>query len=1293
MDSLDDLLGRAPGVVYLREQVRQVLARMSQGGRLPSILLEGETGTGKNLLAAIIHRAGPHRDGRFIEINAAAIPETLLEAELFGYERGAFTDARQAKPGLVQSAQRGTLMFDEIALLPAALQGKLLSVLEERTVRRLGSTRSEPVDVAIMAATNADLAAEVRAGRFRQDLYHRLAVLTVRLPALRERPDDIVLLAEHFMARACREYALAPKTLAPEARAALRAHAWPGNVRELANVMERVALLVESPVVEADVLALAEPDAPGSGDDSLPAQVETLEREMLLSALNRTRWNVVRAAAALGITRGTMRYRLEKHGLAPPARPRARPPAPAMSPAPPPAAAAGRRWEPRLLVWLDVTRAGADDFGRDFDTIVEKVEGFAGRIEEAGGARVVAVFGLDPAEDAARRAALAALAIRKALTLRTELVGRPPVGVVLHAEECPVRHVSGRAEIDADARRRAADALAALRERAGTDAILASPVARALLARRFELDGARVLGPLRELFGGPQGPFIGREAELELLRARWAETRAGRGHVVALIGEPGIGKSRLLFELRRALADEPLLYLEGRAESHGAGIPYLPVMDVLRGLFAIDERDDAEAIAVRVGDAAGADAPALLALLGAPGAGPEWQALEPAQRRARTLDALRRVLLRASEAQPVLLAIEDLHWIDTETQAFLDRLALGAPSARVLIVVTHRPEYRHAVGSASYTQVHLDPLPEDGAQALARSLLGDDPAVAPLARLLVERTEGNPFFLEETVRTLVETGRLLGERGAYHRGAEVGGLDVPPTVRAVLAARIDRLAPEPRHVLQAAAVIGREVPLALLLAVADVPEARVREHLAALEAAELLRETRLAPEVELAFRHALTHEVAYGSRAAGERRALHARVVDALERAHAERPGEAVERLAHHALAAELWDKALDYGRQAGAHAAWRSAHREAVQHFEHALGALERLPATDAARVQRLDLYLQLRWSLVPLGDYHRLAENGRAATALAEQLGDTLRLAEVSQSMTNTLRLIGDCEGALAAGLTALDIGIELGQHALEMRATYQIGLVHRQLGNYARAIEALQAVVDGLQGDLLHERFGEPSVLSAHARAWLALTLAEVGRAGKGLRLAEEGVRIAEDTRNTFTLTTTAHALGSVLAGAGDLARGLPWLERAATLAREHFALLLPHTASAFGAALVRAERVSEALPWLTLAVETAAARGLTGGAALHLIRLGRGLLAAGRTKEARDHAEHALEAARARGERGHEAAALSLLADSALRTEAAPSAPVLYAEARDLARALGMLPLVADCERALTARAAL
>src|SRR5262245_6028563 len=230
--------GESDRIRAIRAQVAQLLTRQTGGRRLPPILILGETGTGKGLLARTVHQAGPRRDGPFVDINCAAIPDTLLEAELFGYERGAFTDARQAKPGLFQTAHGGTIFLDEIGLLPVALQGKLLGVLEDRAVRRLGSTRAETVNVVLIAATGVDLQQAVRDGGFRADLYHRLAVISLELPPLRARGADILALAEYFLARACVDYALSPRALTPDARDLLVAYSWPGNVRELANAME-----------------------------------------------------------------------------------------------------------------------------------------------------------------------------------------------------------------------------------------------------------------------------------------------------------------------------------------------------------------------------------------------------------------------------------------------------------------------------------------------------------------------------------------------------------------------------------------------------------------------------------------------------------------------------------------------------------------------------------------------------------------------------------------------------------------------------------------------------------------------------------------------------------------------------------------------------------------------------------------------------------------------------------------------------------------------------------------------
>src|SRR5213594_375743 len=400
MASLDELIGDSPGLVAVRTQVEQLLRRHSETRRLPPILILGETGTGKGLLARAVHEAGPRKAGPFVAVNCAAIPETLLEAELFGFERGAFTDAHHAKAGLFQTAHRGTLFLDEIGLLPENLQAKLLTVLEDRAVRRLGSTRTEAVDVWVITATSEDLKAGARRRGFREELYHRLAVVTLRLPPLRERGKDILTLAEHFLAHTCTEYGLAPKTLAEDARAALVAYRWPGNVREVANVMERAALLIDAPFLTADKLELATPRkqrASPQRRDATPAAalegmsleetVERLERVRILEALHKTRWNISRAASLLGVTRHILRYRLRKYGLRSPVETTE----PAISAEPesltvePTTASrpATVQWDRRHVAMLRADVVTAVPYaGSVLETLVEKVRIFGGQVEE-----------------------------------------------------------------------------------------------------------------------------------------------------------------------------------------------------------------------------------------------------------------------------------------------------------------------------------------------------------------------------------------------------------------------------------------------------------------------------------------------------------------------------------------------------------------------------------------------------------------------------------------------------------------------------------------------------------------------------------------------------------------------------------------------------------------------------------------------------------------------------------------------------------------------------------------------
>jgi DNA-binding NtrC family response regulator len=337
------LLGDSAPMRELRAAVSRIVEaeRMLSGGDPPAVLITGETGTGKELVARALHLEGPRASGPFVEINCASIPAQLLEAELFGFERGAFTDAKERKLGLVEAADGGTLFLDEIGECDLGLQAKLLKLLEDRRFRRLGSVREQQVSLRVVAATNRDLEAMARDGRFRSDLFFRLRILHVRTPPLRSRGDDVAALARHFLRVQCARYGRPALELAPEALEALRAHPWPGNVRELRNVIEQSVIMARGERIEARDLVLtrwtAEGDTPGSAGSgtvtgtaspapgggppapaAAPAAAPTLaeaERRMLLEALNANRWNVSKAARQLGVSRDTLRYRMQKFGL------------------------------------------------------------------------------------------------------------------------------------------------------------------------------------------------------------------------------------------------------------------------------------------------------------------------------------------------------------------------------------------------------------------------------------------------------------------------------------------------------------------------------------------------------------------------------------------------------------------------------------------------------------------------------------------------------------------------------------------------------------------------------------------------------------------------------------------------------------------------------------------------------------------------------------------------------------------------------------------------------------------
>jgi tetratricopeptide (TPR) repeat protein len=1217
---------------------------------MPAVLIQGATGTGKGLIARAMHGASGRAQGPFVDVNCAAIPETLLESEMFGVERGAFTDARQGKPGLFHLAHEGTIFLDEIGLLPEGLQAKLLKAIEERSVRRLGGTRSEPVDAWVIAATNEDLVAATRAGRFRADLYHRLAVVTFVLPPLSERGDDIRMLAEHFLARACSDYGIAPKTLTPAARAALRAYAWPGNIRELANLMERVALLAEDPQVTPEVLALpvaagtVRAPAPPDPPRTLEAAVEDVEREHLLAALTETQWNVTRAAAQLGISRNTLRYRIEKHGLRPgmtssPPRRASAPPAPepmAPRPTPAPATPVGGRERRRLtLLRASVTTEPAS-FGRVpsfgvLDLLADKVLAFGGRMAELNPSGALAVFGLEPVEDAPARAAHAAMAILKGVE-RARVTDRASVGVRLgiHVDQFMVQE--GQVPVlDRDARLHAWAFLESLVARAEAGDIAVSDAAAPFLERRFDVVPVepaaggpdrvyRLAG--RERIGfelaGRMATFVGRQSDLDLLRSRFEAAARGSGQVVGIGGEAGIGKSRLLFEFRRGLARRDVPYVHGHCLSYGRSTPYLPIVDLVQAMCGIAALDSPEVVGAKVRaalqgaemDAAEA-APYLLYLLGIkPGTEPIAR-LSPQAIKERFGETVRQLAVRMSRRQSLVVALEDLHWVDEASDELLASMVDAIPGTGILLVCTYRPGFRPRWIEKSYaTQMALMPLLPEDSRAVLRSLSGPDELPERLVEAILSKAEGNPFFLEELARV------------ARDQRADAAGPVVPDTVEEVLRARINALAEAPKRLLQAASVVGREVPIALLEAVA-AESAGIEPALQELVRLELLHRESAGRDKTYVFKHALTHEVAYGSLDVGRRQLLHERAGRALETRYAGRLEEVYGRLAHHYGQTTREDKAVDYLVRSADRAARSHAHAEAAAAFHQAIVRVVRSADSPARDELVTDLIIREAHSLHFIGRFKDAVDLLCAHTERVSRLGHPARRALFHFWLGRSYSVLGDFERSAPNITWAIEFARDSGDAATLGKAYFMQAYINYWGGQPREGAEHGQRAADLLKGT------DEPWWLGMGY--WvLALNRTLLGEFETALAAArllrDVGDAIADPRLQTYGGWIT----GWIHATRGDWEAGIEACRRSLEGSRDP--VNTAYASGQLGHAHLEKGEPMEAIPLLVRAIEQFGAFRVPQTRARLMTLLSEARLVLGETAEAERLAAEALQIAR-------------------------------------------------------------
>jgi class 3 adenylate cyclase/tetratricopeptide (TPR) repeat protein len=855
---------------------------------------------------------------------------------------------------------------------------------------------------------------------------------------------------------------------------------------------------------------------------------------------------------------------------------------------------------------------------RFFDVLLAEVHRFEGTVNQFTGDGIMALFGAPLAlEDAPRRAVMAAVAMQHAVeNLRQELLTttgldfRMRVGI--HTGLVVVGKIGNDLRMDYTAVGDTTNLAARLQALAPAGSILISEATQRLVAGFFDTRDCGELAikgrsaPVRAfevladraerrridvLADVGLTPLAGRQRELSALREAFTAASTGQGQVVFLVGDAGIGKSRLLFEFRRELEAQPHLWFEGRCASYGKATAFLPIIDGLRRYFRIDDRDDESAAIHKVDEGIAAlsgdllwTLPFVRQLLALPMGDEAAQALDSASRRAQTFGALKAITLQASKLRPLVLVIEDLHWIDPASEEFLAFLEDATPTSCVLAIFSHRPGYRHPFGDRSYhVRVTLRPLSSAEMAGMTAALLGGIDLPNSVREFVERKAEGNPFFVEEVTKSLLEQGALRSESGQLVLPHALQELAVPDTIQGVLAARIDRLPEAPKRAIQIASVIGREFALRLLERIAESGKG-VRGDLEELRALELIYEKAMHSELAYMFKHALTHDVAYESILIDRRKHLHRIIGLAIEELYADRLVEHFETLALHFERGEDWDRALKYHEFAAEKAEAAYATHAVVHHCRHALAISER-PGIRVEDELRRRLEDKLGLAHFYLSEFHDSADAYRRAAGLSRDpaleathlalaghsdtwghryesarasLGAALALARQDRiPRVEALALCmeafyesaveGNIDNHEAQGLAALALAKQAGSEEAVAVANFILCEVFEWTGRYRNSIafgtEALEAA--------RRLRLAHILVFSMWFMGKAACCLGEYGRAIKWLG---EAHAITERIGDRAWRTRLLNTLGWCYAELGDEARAREYNQRACALALE-------------------------------------------------------------------------------------------------------------------------------------------
>jgi class 3 adenylate cyclase/tetratricopeptide (TPR) repeat protein len=958
---------------------------------------------------------------------------------------------------------------------------------------------------------------------------------------------------------------------------------------------------------------------------------------------------------------------------------------------------------------------------RAFEVILEAVHRYEGTVNQFLGDGVMALFGAPIAhEDHAQRALSAALAIQEGLKPLAAEVHRAygiefRMRMGLNTGPVVVGAIGRDLRMDYTAVGDTTNLAARLMAIAKPGQIVTSRRTQNLRDRffvfedlgEFQLKGktepVRAYAVQSELSGRTRlevskerglTPLVGRERELRSLGAIHRRASERHGAIALLVGDPGVGKSRLLYEFLHIVEAGGVQILETTCASYGRSMAYRPIVDLLRRSLGLFEGIPAEEIRSRVVEhlrflgVEGDDPAILLAHFLGVAAPPEFlNRLSGPQLKERTFATIRDVLLRTSEQAALVVVVENVHWIDTASDDFLANLAASLPGHRVLLVLTARPGYSSPWVSPPLAEtVTVEGLGAAHVRGMVSSLLAVEEVSEDLFKFLSERSEGNPLYVEEVLRQLQETGGItIVEGEARLSRADV---TVPPTIHDIIAARVDRLGDALKQTLQGAAVVGRRFGVSLVSRVLEVHRDDVAKHLEDLHGLDFVFPAAQEPELLYSFKHALTQDVVYGGVLERRRRTYHTAAGVGLEELYSGRIDDVVELVAYHFGRGQVWDKAATYLRQTAVKAQARSAHREALAALEEALQALRHLPQTAQTREQEIDVRIELRGSLYPLGDFERMLAYLKEAETMAGAISDSRRLGLVSIHTAEYHRQTGRFADARALAEQALAHGERLQDGPLRLYASHYLGLACHALGDYRRASEALKVITEAPASEWRTGAFtgsveSSWAAFQAITLAWLARSLAELGEFEESLEAGRRAVVFAEELGSPYTITAACIGLGYGSLVLGDLPAATRVLERACSVAREaNLALFRPQAVRLLGAAYLFAGRIEEAVALVRTAADEVESRKLLMQQAVVLALLGETCLFAGRVDEAATAARRALSLAQERGQRGDAAAALFVLAEAAARGALdSGDAEKHYLSAIALSGELGMRPLLA------------